>query len=111
MFQDPLVLDIWFLLHMGKDLFLQLLCLLWYPKPLEVFSVTMITPSESMIKTSQIIKDMRAVDMSVGSTTVMEDMEVKDDFWEITTIDHDDPSSALHVINKDTTTQTVHTRI
>ena len=70
-----------------------------------------ITTSEEMIKMSQIIKDMKAVDMSTGSTTVMEDMEVKDDFLEITTIDHDDPSSALHVIKKDTTTQTFNTRI
>ena len=37
MFQDPLVLDIWFLLHMGKNLFMWLLCLLWYPKPLGIF--------------------------------------------------------------------------
>ena len=54
---------------------------------------------------------MKAVNMSVSFTTIVEDMEVKDDSLEITTIDHDDPSSALHVINKDTTTQTIHTRI
>ena len=40
----------------------------------------MITPREAMIKMSETIKDMKAIDMSVGSTTVVEDMEVKDDF-------------------------------
>ena len=54
---------------------------------------------------------MKVVDMSTGSTIVMEDMEVEDDFLEIATIDYDNPSSALHVIKKDTATQTIHTRI
>ena len=72
---------------------------------------TMITFQGTMIKMNQIIKDMKDVDMSSGSTTVMEDMEVEGDFLEIATIDHDDPSSALHVIKKDTATQTIHTRI
>ena len=63
-----------------------------------------------MIKTSQIIKDMKAVDMSAGSTTIMEDMEVEDDFLEIVTIDHDDPSNALHDTKKDIAMQTAHTR-
>ena len=53
-----------------------------------------------MIKMSQIIKDMKVVDMSTGPTTVMEDMEVEDDFFEIATIDHDVPSSALHATKK-----------
>ena len=60
----------------------------------------MITPREEMIKTSEIIKYMKAIDMSVGSTTVVEDVEVDNDFLEITTIDHDDPSSDLHATNK-----------
>ena len=64
-----------------------------------------------MIKTIQIIKDMKAVDMSVGSTTVVQGLEVEDNFLEIVTIDHDDPSSALHGTKKDIITQTVHTRI
>ena len=64
-----------------------------------------------MNKIKQIIKYMKAVYMSAGSTTVVEDMEVEDNFLEIVTVDHDDPSSALHVIKKDTATQTVHTRI
>ena len=64
-----------------------------------------------MIKMSGIIKDMKDVDMSTGSTTIMEDMEVEDDFLEITTIDHDNPSSALHVTKRDIAMQTVHTRI
>ena len=64
-----------------------------------------------MIKMNQIIKDMKDVDMSTGSTTVVEDMEVEDDFLEIVTIDHDDPSSVLHATKKDIAMQTVHTRI
>ena len=71
----------------------------------------MITPSKAMIKTNQIIKDMKVIDMSTDSTTVMEDMEVKDDFLEIATIDHDGPSSALHATKKAINMQTVHTRI
>ena len=53
-----------------------------------------------MIKMSRIIKYMKVVDMSTGSTTVMEDMEVEEDFLEITTINHDNPSSALHATKK-----------
>ena len=64
-----------------------------------------------MIKMSQITKDMKAVDMSAGSTTIMEDMEVEDDFLEIATIDHDGPSSALHATKKAIAMHTIHTRI
>ena len=64
-----------------------------------------------MIKMSRIIKDMKVVDMSIGSTTVMGDMEVEDDSMEITTIDHDEPSIALHITKRDIDMQTVHTRI
>ena len=64
-----------------------------------------------MIKTSQIIKDMKVVDMSTGLTTVVEDMEVENDFLEIATIDHDDPSSALHVTKRDIAMLNFHTRI
>ena len=71
----------------------------------------MITPKEAMIKMSQIIKDMKAVDMSVDSTTVMEDMEVEVDFLEITTIDHVGPSSSLHATKEDIAMLTGHTRI
>ena len=71
----------------------------------------MSTSQEVIIKMSQIIKDMKAVGTSASLTIVMEDLEVKDNFLEIVKTDHDDPSSASHVINKDTTTQTVHTRI
>ena len=71
----------------------------------------MITFQGAMIKMNQIIKDMKAVDMSASSTTIMEDLEVEDDFLEIMTTDHYDPSSALHVIKKGTATQIVHTRI
>ena len=42
---DPLVLDIYFLLHIGKYLFLESSCLLWYPKPQEFLFVTeLVTP-------------------------------------------------------------------
>ena len=64
-----------------------------------------------MIKMNQIIKDMKAVNMSTGSTTIVEDMEVKDNFLEITTIDHVGPSSALHATKKAIDMQTVHTGI
>ena len=64
-----------------------------------------------MIKRSRIIKDMKVVNMSVGLTIIVEDLEVKDDFLEIVTINYDYPSNALHVIKKDTSMQTVHSRI
>ena len=64
-----------------------------------------------MIKMNQIIKYMKAVDMSAGSTTIMEGLEVEDDFLEIVTIDHDDPSSALHATKKDIAMLIFHTRI
>ena len=71
----------------------------------------MIKSKEAMIKMSRIIKYMKVVDMSDGSTTVVEDMEVEDDFLEIVTVGHDDPSSALHDTKKAINMQTVHTRI
>ena len=60
---------------------------------------------------NQIIKDMKVVDMSADSTTNVEGLEVEDDFLEIVTIDHDDPSSALHATKKYIPMQTFHTRI
>ena len=57
-----------------------------------------------MIKMNRIIKYMKAIDMSAGSTIVVENLEVEDNFLEIVTIDHDNPSNALHVIKKDTAT-------
>ena len=59
----------------------------------------------------QIIKDMKVVDMRANSTAIMEDMEVEDDFLEITKINHNGPSSALHATKKAIDMQTVHTRI
>ena len=70
----------------------------------------MITDREAIIKTSQIIKDMKAVDMSISSTTVVEDMEVKVDSLGIVTIDHVRPSSVSHAIKKVIGMQTSHTR-
>ena len=72
---------------------------------------TMIALQGTMNKMNQIIKYVKVINMSVGSTTIMEDMEVEDDFLEIVTIDHDDPSSALHATKKAIIMQTVHTRI
>ena len=43
---------------------------------------------------------MKAIDMSTSSITIMEDMEVEVDSLEIATIDHVDPSNALHAKNK-----------
>ena len=48
--------------------------------------------------------------MSVGSTTIVEDMEVEVNSLGIMTIDHVDPSSVLHAINKVIDMQTAHTR-
>ena len=70
----------------------------------------MITTSEAMIKTSQIIKYMKADDMSTGSTTVVEDMEVEVDSLEIATTDHIGPSNVSLVTRKEIDMQTVHTR-
>ena len=71
---------------------------------------TMITTSEVMIKMNQTIKDMKAVDMSVGLTTVVEDMEVEVDSMGIMTIDHVGPSSVLHAIKKVIDMWISHTR-
>ena len=61
-----------------------------------------------MVKMSQIIKYVKAIDMSTSSTTIVEDLEVADDSLEIVTIDHDDQSNVLHAIKKDTGMHTVH---
>ena len=72
---------------------------------------TTITISEAMLKTNRIIKDTKVVDMSAGSTTVMEDMEVEVDSLGIETTDHVGPSSVSHAIKKVIDMQTTHTRI
>ena len=64
-----------------------------------------------MIKTNRIIKDMKAIYMSVDSTTIVEDMEVEFDSLEIATIDHVGPSGALHATKKVIDMQTSHTKI
>ena len=48
--------------------------------------------------------------MSVGSTTVMEDMEVEVDSLGIATTDHVGPSNVSRATKKVTDTKTVHTR-
>ena len=68
------------------------------------------TINEVMLKVNKIIKGMMVVDMSAGSTTDVEDMEVEVDSMGITTPDHIGPSNVSHVIKKDTDMQIVHTR-
>ena len=68
------------------------------------------TINEAMLKMNRIIKDMKAIDMSTGSTTVMEDMEVEVNSLGIATIDHVTPSGVLHAIKKVVDMQTTHTR-
>ena len=63
-----------------------------------------------MIKMNRIIKDMKAIDMSASSKTVMDDMEVEFNSLGIVTIDHVGPSSVSHAIKKVINMQTVHTR-
>ena len=70
----------------------------------------MITISEAMLKTNIIIKDTKVVDMSTGSTTVMEDMEIKGDSLGFVTIDHVGPSSVSHARKKVIDMQTAHIR-
>ena len=70
----------------------------------------MIIIIEAMLKMNRITIYMKAVDMSAGSTTVMEDMEVKVDSLGIMTISHIDPSSVSHARKKFIDTQTAHTR-
>ena len=54
---------------------------------------------------------MKAIDMSAGSKTIMEDMEVEVDSLGIATTDHVDPSSVSHATKKVINMQTAHTRI
>ena len=63
-----------------------------------------------MLKTNNIIKDTKAIDMSVGSTTVVEDIEVKVDSLGITTTDHISPSIVSRATKKVTDMKTIHTR-
>ena len=58
--------------------------------------------------TNQEIDNMKTVDMRVGLTTIIKDLEVKDDSLEIMTIDHDNQLNSLHAIKKDTGMRTVH---
>ena len=57
---------------------------------------------------NQAIDNMKDVDTSIGSTTIVEDLEVKEDSLEIMTIYHDDQSNVLHAIKKDTNMRTIH---
>ena len=71
---------------------------------------TTITISEAMLKMNKIIKGTKVVDMSIGSTINVEDMEVEVDSLGITTIDHVGPSNVLRAIKKVIDMQTAHTR-
>ena len=53
-------------------------------------------------------KDMTVDDMSASTTIDTKAMEEEVDSLGITTTDHIDPSSALHVIRRDIGMQTVH---
>ena len=53
-----------------------------------------------MLKMNRIIKGTKVVDMSIGSTTDMEDMEVEVDSLGIATTDHISPSNVSHAIKK-----------
>ena len=67
--------------------------------------------SETMLKMNRIIKGTKVVDMSVSSTTDMEDMEVEADSLGIVTTNHVSPSNVSRVTKKVTDMQTSHTRI
>ena len=56
---------------------------------------------------NQAIDNMKVVDTSVDSTTVVEDLEVEDDSLEIVTINHDDQYNVLHPIKNDSGMQYV----
>ena len=63
-----------------------------------------------MFKTNKIIKGTKFVDMSAGSTTDMEGMEVKVDSLGIVIIDHVGPSNVSRATKKVTDMQTIHIR-
>ena len=60
---------------------------------------------------NKVTNSVKVEDMSVGMTIVVEDLEVEVDSMEIGTIDHGDPSSVLHAINKVIVMQSVHIKI
>ena len=67
----------------------------------------MIISQGTMNKMNQAIDNMKVVDTSVDSTTVVEDLEVEDDSMEIVTINHDDQYNVLHPIKNDSGMQYV----
>ena len=69
------------------------------------------TINEEMLKVNKIIKGTMVINMSAGSTTDMEDMEVKVDSLGIVTTDHVGQSNVSHATKKVTDMQTVYTRI
>ena len=71
---------------------------------------TTITTSKAMLKMNRIIKDMKVIDMSIGSITVTEDMEAEVNSLRIATISHVDPSSVSHAINMVIDMRISHTR-
>ena len=56
---------------------------------------------------NQAIDNMKVVDTSIDSTTVVEDLEVEEDSLEIVTINHDDQYNVLHPIKNDSGMQYV----
>ena len=69
------------------------------------------TINEAILKMNKIIKGMMFINMNTGSTTDVEDMEVKVDSLGIETTNHVNPSNVLHVIRRDIGMQSVYTRI
>ena len=67
------------------------------------------TINEAVLNMNKIIKGMMVVDMSVGSTTNVKEVEV--DSLGIMTTDHIGPSNVSRATKKDTDMQTVHTMI
>ena len=67
MFRDPLVLDVWFLLHIGKDWFLWLLCLLWY------------SPSfiSSYLQANEMKAQILSLDTMEGSVSFFNELDIK----------------------------------
>ena len=66
--------------------------------------------NKAMLRVNKIIKGTMVNDMSTGSTTEMEDMEVEADSLGIVTTNHVDPSNVSRATKKVTNMQIVHTR-
>ena len=68
------------------------------------------TINEAMLKMNKTIKVEMVVDMSIGSTTNVEDMEVEVNSLGIVTTNHVGPSNVSRATKKVINMQTSHTR-